>query len=214
LLQVLRSLCAQAARQTERSEDVVDSAGPLGYVWAISDPLGRDTAVKQISRRNVNAVRRMIYDAIRHPTIRQTLAEKDQGKVDEAYREADRRYGHKLFLTLAKRLGLVVPRRGAGARFVLNDRLLRYLVLSTIRPGQRVTFDSFKRLLLAHHGLAVDDESIGRSCLWSGTSRLTTLGGHIDDWLIEMLDAAGMLIRLSDSCSLVVNSFGTGETRA
>jgi len=213
-MQVLRSLCAQAARQTERSEGAIDGAGPSGYVWAISDPLGRETAVKQISRRNVNAVQRMIYDSIRHPTIREGFPGKDQGEVDKAYHEADRHYGHKLFLTLAKRLGLVVPRRGAGARFVLNERLLRYLVLSTIRPGERVTYDSFKRLLFAHYGLAIDDESIGRSCFWSGTSRLTTLGGHVDDWLVDMLDAAGMLIRLSDSCSLVVNSFGTGETRA
>ena len=107
-----------------------------------------------------------------------------------------------------------MPRRGAGARFVLNDRLLRYLVLSVIRPGERVTYDSFKKLLFAHHGLAIDDQCIGQACLWSGTSRLTTLGGHADDWLIEMLDASGMLIRLSDACSLVVNPFDGGDEPA
>ncbi len=112
---------------------------------------------------------------------------------------------------MAKRIGLVVPKRGAGARFVLNEKLLRYLVLTTIRPGERVTFESFKRLLFAHHGLAVDDETIGQSCLWSGTSRLTTLGGDADGWLTRMLDASGMLIRLSDSCSLVTNPFDGGR---
>ena len=59
-MQVLRSLCAQAARYTERSESGENCAGPLGYVWVISDPVGRHTAVKQISRRNVNAVQRSI----------------------------------------------------------------------------------------------------------------------------------------------------------
>ena len=210
-MQVLRSLCAQAARYTERTDKAVKGAGPLSYVWAVSDPVGRHTAVKQISRRNVNAVKRMIYDAIRHPDM---IPPGDAKILADAYRVADRRYGHKLFLTLAKRIGLIVPKRGAGARFILNDRLLRYLVLSTIRPGERVTYDSFKKLLFAHHGLAIDDESIGQSCLWSGTSRLTTLGGHADDWLVEMLDASGMLIRLSDSCSLVVNPFDGGEPRA
>ena len=213
-MQVLRSLCSQAARYTVQAKNGAMGAGPLGYVWAVSDPVGRHTAVKQISRRNVNAVQRMIYDAIRHPSIRDDFPNTDDKTLTGTYREADRRYGHKLFLTLAKRLGLVVPRRGAGARFILNDRLLRYLVLSTIRPGERVTYDSFKKLLFAHHGLAVDDESIGQSCLWSGTSRLTTLGGHADDWLIEMLDASGMLIRLSDACSLVLNPFDGGEKRA
>lgn len=212
-MQVLRSLCAQAARYTGRTDEAVMGAGPLKYVWAISDPSGRHAAVKQISRRNVNTVQRMIYDAIRHPSIRDHYKGLGGDDVAGIYREADRRYGHKLFLTLAKRIGLIVPKRGAGARFVLTERLLRYLVLSTIRPGERVTYDSFKRLLFAHHGLATDDESIGESCLWSGTSRLTTLGGLADDWLVEMLDASGMLIRLSDSCSLVVNPFDDGDPR-
>jgi len=212
-MQVLRSLCAQAARYAPRPEDAAAAAGPLGYVWAISDPAGKHTAVKQISRRNVNAVQRLIHDALRHPEIQAAYARCDPKDVDSAYAEADRRYGHKLFLTVAKRLGLITPRRGAGARFVLNDRLLRYLVLSTIRPGERVTYDSFKQLLFAHHGLAVDDQAVGQSCLWSGTSHLTTLGGKTDEWLLQMLDASGVLVRLSDACSLVTNPFG-GDSSA
>ncbi len=211
-MQLLRSLCAQASRYTTRSPESMAGAGPLGYVWAVSDPSGNHDAVKQISRRNVNAVQRLIYEAIRHPSIRGHYSQTAAKDVDDAYAEADRRYGHKLFLTVAKRLGLVVPRQGSGARFVLNDRLLRYLVLSTIRPGERVTYDSFKRLLLAHHGLAVDDQTIGQSCLWSGTSRLTTLGGNSDEWLLQMLDASGSLVRLSDACSLVENPFDVGES--
>jgi len=207
-MQVLRSLCSQAARYTTRSAEATAAAGPLGYVWVISDPAGKHTAVKQISRRNVNAVQRLIYDALRDPRIKDFYASFDQDEVEKVYADADRRYGHKLFLTVAKRLGFITPRRGAGARFVLNDRLLRYLVLSTIRPGERVTYDSFKKLLFAHHGLAVDDQAIGQSCLWSGTSRLTTLGGNADEWLLQMLDASGVLIRLSDACSLVTNPFG------
>lgn len=203
-MQVLRSLCAQSARYG-RHNSTTDGAGPLGYVWVVSDPLGRHAAVKQISRRSLGALQKMIYDAIRHPTVH--IDDKDL----KLYGEADKRYGYKLFLTLAKRLGLVIPRRGSGARIVLNERLLRYLVLSTIRPGERVTYASFKKLLFAHHGLAIDDESIGQACRWSGTSRLTSLGGDADSWLVDMLDASGMLIKLSDACSLVRNPFDGAE---
>ena len=213
-MQLLRSLCAQSARYTIRRDAVDSEAGPLRYVWVVSDPAGRQPVVKQISRRNVSAVQRMIHDAIRHSSITDELPSMSDSDLAKAYREADGRYGHKLFLTVAKRIGLIVPRRGAGARFVLTDKLLRYLVLSTVRPGQRITYESFKRLIFAHHGLAVDDDTIGRSCSWSGTPRLTTLGGKTDTWLSEMLDASGMLIRLSDSCSLVTNPFGSGEKRA
>ena len=37
------------------------------------------------------------------------------------------------------------------------------------------------------------------------------LGGNSDEWLIEMLNRAGVLIRLSDSCSLVQNPFDGEE---
>ena len=42
-------------------------------------------------------------------------------------------------------------------------------------------------------------------------SKLTTLGGTSDVWLIEMLKAAGVLVQLSDSSSLVANPFDGGE---
>jgi hypothetical protein len=213
-LQLLRSLCAQSARYTTRSQDSQAGAGPLGYVWAVSDPAGQHPAVKQISRRNVDAVQRMIYDAIRNPIIRDGIVGKDAASLSKLYASADSGYGHKLFLSVGKRIGLIVPKRGSGARFVLNEKLLRCIVMATIRPGQRITYDSFRKLMFAHYGIVVDEEMVGRSCLWSGTSRLTTLGGSSDGWLIEMLEAAGMLIRLSDSCSLVMNPFGTTETPA
>ncbi|MFB3788957.1 MAG: hypothetical protein ACE15F_21570 [bacterium] len=208
-MQLLRSLCAQSARYTERPEEAQSAGGPWGYVWAVSHPEGKHPVTKQISRRNAEAVQKMIHDAIRHPGIH--IHEADPEKI---YKEADSRYGHKLFLTVAKRLGLIIPKRGTGARFVLNEKLLRFLVLATIRPGERVTYDRFKKLLFAHYGMAVDDAKIGLSCLWSGTARLTTLGGDADAWLTEMLDASGVLIRLSDSCSLVINPFNGGESGA
>ena len=203
-LQLLRSLCAQSARYGRNARVQADVGGPLQYIWALSDPDGRNNVTKQISRRNLNAIQRMIYEALRDPSVR-------RGHIESDYKEADKRYGHKLFLTVAKRIGLVVPKRGAGARLVLNDKLLRCMVLGTIRPGARVTYESFKGLLVAHYGLAIDAAAIGRSCIWTGSAELSTLGGLTDSWLIEMLDASGMLIRLSDSFSLVVNPFGVGD---
>ena len=210
-MQVLRSLCAQSARYASRPVSTANGTGPLGFVWALSDPPGDQNVAKQVSRRNVNAVQRMIHDAVRHPDILAGLEDLSEEELAKVYKEADGRYGHKLFLTVAKRIGLIVPKRGAGARFVLNDKLLRFLVLAIIRPGERVTYESFKKLLFVHYGIAVDDDRIALSCEWSGTSRLTTLGGSADIWLVEMLDASGVLIRLSDSCSLVTNPFDGGK---
>ena len=196
-MQVLRSLCVQSARHVNRQD--MGEIWP-GFFWVLSDPDGQNDVVKQISRRSVNAVQRMVYNAIRHPDILQILEQQKQKDATsgrnrrDPYQEADSRYGHKLFLTMAKRIGFIVPKRGVGARFVLNDRILRFLVMSLIPPGKRFTYETFKKLLFAHYGIAIDDEKIVQACEWCGTGKLTTLGGTSDMWLVEMLKASGVLV--------------------
>jgi len=218
-VQVLRSLCAQSARYVDWIQERKKYSGPLNYVWAISDPNGRNNALKQISKRCVNNIQRMIYDAVRHPGIKSVL---EAQKTDDdshglewkdPYSEVDARYGHKLFLTLSKRIGLIVPKRGAGARFTLNDKLIRFLVLSVVRPGERMRYNTFKNLVFAHYGIALDKEKIGQACEWCGYKKLSTLGEESDEWFVEMLEASGVLLRLSDAHSLVINPFDNGENK-
>lgn len=210
-MQVLRSLCAQSVRYSPKMASIESDIGALNYTWAFSDPAGSQSITKQISRRNVNAIQRLVHDAVRNSDLHVGLEGLPDKELKRITDDMDKRYGYKLFVTIAKRIGLIVPKRGAGARFVFNDQILRFLVLSLLRPGERITYATFKKLLLAHYGIAVDDASLAAACEWSGTSRPTTLGGNCDEWLIEMLNAAGVLIRLSDSCSLVRNPFDGQE---
>jgi len=196
-MQVLRSLATQAARYAP-----VSTGYPVPfYRLAISDPEGKNSTVRQISRESVRIMGKMIYDASRHPDIEGRIHPRDRQKL---YREADRRYGHKLFISLAKRIGLIIPRRGSGMRFVLNERLLRFLVITLI-PGKRLTYDTFKTLVEAHYGLVFDESALSRISEWATGIRIESFGGSTDEWLQEMLEAAGILRRLSDSCALVEN---------
>jgi hypothetical protein len=209
-MQVLRSLFAQSARYVPWTQDMEEYAGPFKYLLVLSDPEGRDKTIKQVSRRNVKTLQKLIFDAIRHPDIAAIVARSN--RFEALYKEADTRYGHKFFITLAKRLGLIIPKRGAGARFVLNELLLRFLVMALIPPGKRVTYETFKDLIFTHYGMAVDNTRIGNACQWSGTEQISSLPGNTDSWLFKMLDEAGVLVRLSDSHSLVINPFAAGET--
>ncbi len=197
-MQVMRSLTTQASRYQRVATSQTWPACRL----AVSDPEGNNKTVKQVSRVTMQAVTKTIYDGLRHPDI----FEPTPGNMREKlYSEADRRYGHKLFITIGKRIGVIVPRRGAGMRFVLTPPLLRLLIV-TLLPGRRLTYDAFKLAAESHFGLAFDEASISRANTWATGVSTATFGGVTDEWLIKMLHEAGALRKLSDSCALVENT--------
>ena len=210
-LQVLRSLCAQSARYSPLSDQCRKNGGGLGYAWIISDPDGEETRLKQLSQRNLKIVQRVIYQALRQHEILENTKRKISKKPEQLYREADTKYGHKLFLSLAKKIGLVVPQRGPGARFVLNDKILRYLVLALVPPGRRVTYDDFREALYAHYGIALEGGELERAIGWSELPHMGSPAVHRGMWLAERLRASGFLVHLSDACSLIHNPFGFEE---
>lgn len=197
-MQVMRSLTTQAARYQRVATSQIWPACRL----AVSDPEGNNKTVKQVSRVTMQAVTKMIYDGLRHPDIFDPTPGNMREKL---YSEADRRYGHKLFITIGKRIGMIVPRRGAGMRFVLTPQMLRLLVI-TLLPGRRLTYDAFKRAAESHFGLAFDEVSISRANNWATGVSTASFGGITDEWLIKMLHEAGALRKLSDSCALVENT--------
>ena len=206
-LQVLRSLCAQSVRYNLGLGDERKAhGGALGFAWVVAGLSPNDRASWKLSERNLMAVQNLIYSALRHEDIRQDAEEKD-------YAEADRRYGHKLFLSLAKKIGFVVPQRGPGAHFTLNDKLLRYLVLALVRPGQKCTLDSFKSALYQHYGMAFAGDQLKRACHWSELAPLEDAISPSAGWFEEMLRTAGFLVHLSDACSLVHNPFDGENSR-
>ncbi|MDD5678851.1 MAG: hypothetical protein PHW60_12815 [Kiritimatiellae bacterium] len=197
-MQVLRNLAAQSIRHCPTEHQ---TTWP-GYRLAVSAPDERNSAVKRISRHTAKMVEKLIYRAIRCDDVELPT---DQAEREKILKEADKRYAGKLFVGLAKRIGLLVPRRGAGVRFTLNEQLLRLLVVTTVPIGGRLTYDRFKELVEARHGLVFDGDGFTRASSWVDGSDQPVVGSGIDTWLQDMLDAAGLLIHLSDSCALVVN---------
>ena len=208
--QVLRSLCSQSARYVTWAKEKKEYANPFNYIWAVSDPLGENYLSKQISRQCLNNIQKLLYDAIRIEDIQRNLEEQkgnDGPDRRDPYKEADNRYGYKLFVALGKKIGLIVPKKGPGARLILDDRLIRFLVMTVIRPGERIRYNTFKDLLFLHYGIAIDKDKICKACEWVGNKKLSVLDEDIDKWFIEMLTSSGVLRKLSDSYSIVENPF-------
>jgi len=199
-MQVLRTLALQSARYIS-SEYSIEWPN---YRMAVSDSDEKRPVIKKISQNTVKTMEKQIFQSIRRNGVILPQGEK---QPDRSLNEADKHYAGKLFIGLAKRIGFIVPRRGRGARFVLNERLLRFLVITTVPVGGRLTFDTFKRIVERHHGIVFDAQGFSRANKWTEGKEIF-LNSDTDSWLQNMLDASGMLIHLSDSCALVENPSG------
>ena len=214
-LQVLRTLASQTYRETLTPGGAPDGSD---YRILLCDTGDRKRKFKSFSGQSLSEISREIQQVVRRPDLLKKVEEhfKDdpnpEKKAHQAYTDADK-YGYKLFRKLGKSIGLIVPPRGGSMKFTLNEKILRCLVLSLV-PGRRMTLDTFKAQMKAHHGFVFDLKGLADSRNWSG--RIEELAGEEsgDAWLERMLEASGMLVRLSDACSLVRNPFAPEERNA
>ena len=202
-MQVLRSLATQSVRSIG-ADGGID--GP-GYRLAVSAPEEKRPVIRRLSQHSIKEIEKNIFQSLRSANIK---LPDDEGERNKILAQADRAYGGKLFVGLSKRIGFVVPKRGSGARFILNEQLLRLLVVTTVPLGGRLTFDTFKNLLEQRHGLVFDANGLDRASQWLSGKGIY-LPADTDRWLQEMLEAAGFLIHLSDSCALVHNPADAGK---
>lgn len=204
-LQVLRSLCAQSVRYAE-GFNTAGTGGKLGYAWIFSS-LGLSSRQQRLTaQRNLNYIQGIIQKALRYDELHKNAERHPRKTAERLYREADDRYGHKLLISLGKRLGVIIPKTGAQARFVMTDRLLRYLVLVLLKPGEKCTDDVFRQRLYRHYGIAVEGKELTDAVLWAGLPANSSMQPQ-ESWLTEMLRAGGFLTELSDACSIVKNDY-------
>ena len=202
-MQVLRTICAQSIRH---GGSKTISETPLGYEWILSS-VRSSMQQRQTSQRSLQYIQGIIQKALREDEL-QANAEKNRRKSKLAlYKEADSKYGFKLLLSLGKKLGIIVPYTGRGAHFIMTDKLMRYLVIALLKPGERVTYQDFLRRMYLHYGLAIEGMQLANAMRWSELPTNNAMQESNRSWLAEMLRAGGFLTELSDAWSVVRNPF-------
>ena len=196
--QVIRTLLRSSARANSSNKNNFP-----GYFMVVSAPADNQSIIKRLSQQSVKEDEKSIYQALRNENV--VLLPQDTSQKLKTLKNSDKDYGGKLFLKISKQVGLIVPPKGQGARFVINDQIIRYLVLSLISPGERLTYSSFLGLMERQYGIIVDANGIMKvNKIYNGKE--TVVDSGTDDWFKSALDAAGFLIHLSDSFALVQNS--------
>jgi hypothetical protein len=202
-MQVLRTICAQSIRYGG-SETISET--PLGYEWILSSS-GSSMQQRQTSQRSLQYIQGIIQKALREDELQANAGTNPRKSKQALYKEADTKYGFKLLLSLGKKLGIIVPHTGRGAHFIMTDKLMRYLVIALLKPGERITYQDFLHRMYLHYGLAIEGIQLANAMQWSELPANNAMQESKRSWLAEMLRAGGFLTELSDAWSVVRNPF-------
>ena len=197
-MQVLRSLCFQARRVDEAETDTPGFFG--NYVWIATNPNAPVSApIRLMAQISFSRIEGMLYRVLRNKAIFDPNSTSSQ-------KEADKN-GFQIFRKMTKELGLVVPPKGRGQRFVLTPGLLRFLVAALVPPGKRVRLTEFYQRAFAHYGLALGGQALTTALDWNGSEAdaKSYAVAASTAWIEEALQQGGFLIELSDAVSIVHN---------
>lgn len=206
-LHIMRHLCSLSAEQIRKAcVDIKLSSAWMGYSLVISPEECPSHRLSQLSHLSFKYTQQLFHEAIHSIHIPDDLH--DENKRKNFYQESDTKHGFAVFRKIGKSMGMIIPRTGGSERMVLTESLLRALVLVLVRPGGDLTYDTFKSEAAAHFGLVFDRDGIRRTMTEIGYP-CDDPGHDVDAWVLSTLENAGMLVPLSDSCSLVRNPVST-----
>lgn len=115
----------------------------------------------------------------------------------------------KVIRKLGKNMGMIIPMNGPDMRFTLPEEILKFLVMSLIPVGKKVTFDNFLDMLYEHFEIVVSPEHYARAVSENKApyqSNVTFLQMNKSDFA-QKLKNCGFLRDLSDATSIVENPY-------
>ena len=120
---------------------------------------------------------------------------------------------YKLFRKLAKNIGILIPVSGPGMRFTLSEEIIKFLVMSLVGAGQKITFDRFLDLMYEHFGMVVSQAHYRRAAddgAVPENENVMFLNANKNAFAQKLKDC-GFLRDLSDATAIVENPYEKEE---
>lgn len=115
-----------------------------------------------------------------------------------------------IFKNLGKEMKLVVPPRGGHERFSLSEPLARYLVLALIKPGKKVTLNTFLERLYEHFRIVIGPDQYRKAVADGNWQTSENMADYFDmnvRCFQDFLKQCGFLRDLSDATAIVENPY-------
>ena len=118
-----------------------------------------------------------------------------------------------IFRGKGKEIGVVIPFTGASERFSLSEDIIRFLILSCLAPGEKLTFDMFLERLYQHYNMVIGPiqyRKLVELNIGLEANYINNFTNNMDAFS-TFLKNAGFLRELSDATSIVYNPYSKVE---
>ena len=141
-----------------------------------------------------------------YETFGDALHQLYSGEENDRFATVNKELAHTadVFKKMGKEIQLIIPPKGKYERFSLSEKLVRYLVLSIVKPKEKMTLDTFLEKLYVHYGMVIGPKQYTASHMEIG------MIGYFEDnknQFQAFLKNCGLLHDLSDATSIVVNPY-------
>ncbi len=187
---------------------VADYLGEERPAWII-DMKGKTTdTVKKIAHQSFRNIEEKFITAINKMANEADIAEEERiKKVREA-----RINSFDIFKSKGKELQCIIPASGPFERFSLSEDVIRFLVLSLVGPGDKMTLKMFLEKLYCNYRIVIGPEEYRKSL--KNSTMDSSLANSFSENIVafqNFLLSTGFLKELSDATSIVVNPYESIE---
>lgn len=201
VFQIMRMMC-------ERTSDYLGKGSMPWLVDMRSNKSGN--TVMHLSAESFKNVEEAFVSAINKRIVE--FREENNGDLKDTpykYLTEAKKKTLDVFRKRGKEMQCIIPSNGGMERFSLSEDIVKFLVLSIIKPGDKMTIDIFLKELFEHYSLVIGPEQYKAACTGEARMDIELTNCFMNNMKAfqDFLKNTGFLRDLSDATSIVVNPF-------
>ena len=185
--------------------------------FRVADYLGKEplTWIVYMKGATTDTVKKLAHDSFRNiesdfmTAINKMANETSVGADQRMKKVREARINSlDIFKNKGKELQCIIPISGPFERFTLSEDIIRFLVLSLVKPGDKMTLNMFLEKLYTNYRIVIGPEEYKKSLKNSsmGSSLVNSFSENVLAFQCFLRDT-GFLRELSDATSIVVNPY-------
>ena len=195
-LQIIRMMSMRATEALNKGDS---------QEWLIDLTKNSKGAIRKLAVQSYEQLELNIYSAVHQADIDEYL-KKNIKMTEVKALDAAAKDTNLLVRKIAKATGFLIPAKGTNMRFSLNEDLVKVLVLSLVKPGERVLFSTFLSKCYEHFKIIIGLKEASMHYAKKDMTHLIDFDEN-EKIFLQLLKDCGFLRDLSDATSIVENPY-------